>query len=90
MLTVGFVSTVLTACASLQPGNGDVYQQTNTTVLGASSQGMSFDAIVKNMALIPPGESVSRMQAKTTEAVNHIKRMELPEAGKAINDGSAT
>jgi hypothetical protein len=52
----------------------------------AQPQDSSFEEIAKSMVLIPSGEPASRMLAKATVAVNHIKKMELPQASKAINE----
>lgn len=46
----------------------------------------SFLDMVNKFALTPTGEPESEMLAKATVAVNFIKRMELPQANKAINE----
>ncbi len=46
----------------------------------------AFEDIAKNMVLIPPGKPASQMLARATAAVDHIKRMELPQASIAINE----
>ena len=46
----------------------------------------SFVDMVSKFALTPTGEPESEMLAKTTVAVNFIKRMDLPQAHKAINE----
>ena len=52
----------------------------------AQSQDGSFEEIAKNMVLTPSGEPASQMLAKATVAVDLIKKMELPQASKAINE----
>jgi pilus assembly protein CpaC len=46
----------------------------------------SFADMINKIALTPQGEPESEMLAKTTLAVNFIKRMELPQANKAVNE----
>lgn len=46
----------------------------------------SFLDMVNKFALVPTGDPESEMLAKATVAVNFIKRMELPQANKAINE----
>ena len=46
----------------------------------------SFLDMVNKFALVPTSEPESEMLAKATMAVNFIKRMELPQANKAINE----
>ena len=46
----------------------------------------SFVDMVNQFALTPTGEPESAMLTKATDAVNFIKRMELPQANKAINE----
>lgn len=46
----------------------------------------SFVDMVSKFALVPTGEPESEMLAKATVAVNFIKRMELDQANKAINE----
>ncbi|OGB29255.1 MAG: secretion protein [Burkholderiales bacterium RIFCSPLOWO2_12_FULL_61_40] len=52
----------------------------------AQAQEKSFAEMVNKFALIPAGEPESEMLAKAAVAVNFIKRMELPQASKAINE----
>ena len=52
----------------------------------AQSPERSFVDMVSKFALTPTGEPESEMLAKTTVAVNFIKRMDLPQANKAINE----
>ncbi len=52
----------------------------------AQSPERSFVDMVSKFALTPTGEPESEMLAKTTAAVNFIKRMDLPQANKAINE----
>ncbi len=42
--------------------------------------------MIGHLTLIPPGEPESEMLAKAAEAVGFIKRMDLPQASKAINE----
>lgn len=53
---------------------------------GAQTQEKSFEAMANKFVLIPQGEPESEMLAKAAVAVNFIKRMELPQANKAINE----
>lgn len=46
----------------------------------------SFVDMVNKFALVPAGAPESEMLAKATAAVNFIKRMELEQANKAINE----
>jgi pilus assembly protein CpaC len=46
----------------------------------------SFSDMVSKFVVIPPGEPESEMLAKAAVAVNFIKRMELPQASKSINE----
>ena len=52
----------------------------------AQSPEKSFLDMVNKFALTPTGAPESEMLAKATVAVNFIKRMELPQANKAINE----
>ena len=52
----------------------------------AQSPERSFVDMLSKFALTPTGEPESEMLAKTTVAVNFIKRMDLPQANKAINE----
>lgn len=52
----------------------------------AQAQEKSFAEMVNKFVLIPAGEPESEMLAKAAVAVNFIKRMELPQASKAINE----
>ena len=52
----------------------------------AQSPERSFVDMVSKFALTPTSEPESEMLAKTTVAVNFIKRMDLPQAHKAINE----
>lgn len=45
----------------------------------------SFLQMVERVTLVPPGNNDSEMLAKVTEAVGHIKRLELPQAQLAVN-----
>ena len=46
----------------------------------------SFADMINKLKLTPTGEPESEMLSKATAAVNFIKRMELPQANKAINE----
>lgn len=46
----------------------------------------SFTDMINKLTLTPTGEPESEMLSKATAAVNFIKRMELPQANKAINE----
>ncbi len=52
----------------------------------AQEQEKSFADMVNKIVLVPAGEPQSEMLAKATVAVNFIKRMELPQANRAINE----
>jgi tetratricopeptide (TPR) repeat protein len=52
----------------------------------AQSPEKSFAEMVNKFALTQAGEPESEMLAKATQAVNFIKRLELPQANKAINE----
>lgn len=52
----------------------------------AQSPEKSFAEMASKFVLIPPGEPESEMLARAAVAVNFIKRMELPQANKAINE----
>jgi pilus assembly protein CpaC len=52
----------------------------------AQPQEEPFAAMISKFALVPPGKPESEMLAKATAAVNFIKRMELPQASRAINE----
>ncbi len=52
----------------------------------AQSQEKSFADVANKFVLIPPGDPESEMLTKATVAVNYIKRMELPQASKSINE----
>lgn len=55
-------------------------------VIWAQPPEKSFLDMVNKFALVPTSEPESEMLAKATMAVNFIKRMELPQANKAINE----
>jgi tetratricopeptide (TPR) repeat protein len=55
-------------------------------VAGAQPAEKSFLKMVDKFALVPTGEPESEMLAKATVAINFIKRMELVQANKAINE----
>lgn len=57
-----------------------------SSVSWAQAQEKSFVEMVNKYVVIPPGEPESEMLAKAAVAVNFIKRMELPQASKAINE----
>lgn len=46
----------------------------------------SFIEMVEKVALVPAGKHDSEMLAKVSEAVEHIKRMELPRAHQSVNE----
>jgi len=52
----------------------------------AQAQEKSFAEMVNKFVQIPAGEPESEMLAKAAVAVTFIKRMELPQASKAINE----
>ncbi len=56
------------------------------SVSSAQTQEKSFEAMAQKFVLLPVVEPGSEMLAKAAAAVNFIKRMELPEASKAINE----
>ena len=70
-------SMILSSCASIQAVDEEAQLQTDA---------QSFEEIVKNITLIPAGESDSMMLKKATDAVNLIQSMELTEASKIINE----
>ena len=51
----------------------------------AQMQEKSFEAMAQKFVRMPVVEPGSEMLTKAAAAVNFIKRMELPEASKAIN-----
>lgn len=57
-----------------------------SSAASAQSQEKSFGDMINRIALIPTGTPDSEMLAKASVAVNFIKRMELPQASKAINE----
>ena len=57
-----------------------------STTAWAQPPEKSFVDMVNKFALVPTSEPESEMLAKATVAVNFIKRMELPQANKAINE----
>lgn len=52
----------------------------------AAEPATSFGAMVKGVALVPPGTHDSEMLAKATVAVEYIRQMDLPRAHRAVNE----
>jgi pilus assembly protein CpaC len=90
------LSALQPACAVLNPvqlkhhagvdGANEYQQQRRHSTAVGDDRASSFVEMVKNLPLVPAGRYDSEMLAKVTTAVDFIKRLELPQAHRAVNE----
>jgi pilus assembly protein CpaC len=75
----GLVVTMLLSPAWAEPPEKSLTDMTQPT-------GKSFTDMINKFSLTPAGDPGSEMLAKATVAINFIKKMELTQANKAVNE----
>lgn len=90
------LSALQPACAVLNPVHlqhdagvdsmKEPQQQRRLNTAVGNEHARSFVDMVKNLPLVPSGTYDSEMLAKVTAAVDFIKRLELPQAHRAVNE----